>query len=152
MRISVFIMMALVMACEPMDEFYRQIEELGYIPLKAPLEHAASGTMVRGSPDQLIFVSPSDSCFPVEDDGSGNDNQPVGILNGDNQVPNSKDHTVGNHDGYKIAGTGGKHLLNNLYNKFIKGDYNLNEIMVSSLHADKTKGVTPSHLSKILAY
>ena len=83
------------------------------------------------------------------DDGSGDANRAVGALDGDTKGPNSNDHPVGNHDGYTIAGDDEKHLLDDLYNKSIKGDYNLDDIMVSSLHADKTKGVTPSHLSKI---
>ena len=56
------------------------------------------------------------------DDGSGDVDRAVGALDGDTQVPNSNDHPVGNHDGYTTAGNDEKHLLDDLYNKSIKGD------------------------------
>jgi len=46
--------------------YFQEIERLGVIPFKNPVSHLATGTVLRGSPDNVIAIAPPQRCFPNE--------------------------------------------------------------------------------------
>jgi hypothetical protein len=55
---------ALLVSCNPIKEMKDSIVETGHIRFPNPMEDAKTGTLVGGSPDELLMVAPHDACFP----------------------------------------------------------------------------------------
>lgn len=55
---------------DALQEYYKQISGFGYIPYVTPMAYSGTGTLVGGSPKSLALVTPPDTCFPKQIDGS----------------------------------------------------------------------------------
>lgn len=59
----------LISACNPMKQLYKEINKMGYIEYKTPLEHSGIGTIIGGSPKSFALMAPPQECFPDHVDG-----------------------------------------------------------------------------------
>jgi len=52
-------------ACKnPHTLYLQEIEKLGVIPFRNPVSHLATGTALRGKPENVIAIAPPQRCFP----------------------------------------------------------------------------------------
>jgi hypothetical protein len=61
--------MLLLTSCNPMKQLYKEINKMGYIEYRTPLEHSGTGTIIGGSPKSFSLMAPPQECFPDEIDG-----------------------------------------------------------------------------------
>lgn len=65
----IFISLWFVSCGKPLDFFYTQVENYGYIPYVTPLKYAKTGTLIGGNPQKMSLVADPETCFPSEIDG-----------------------------------------------------------------------------------
>lgn len=55
----------------PLEGFYKYIQNDGFLPYRLPLQKAGPGTLIAGTPDNSLVMPPSGSskCFPKVEDG-----------------------------------------------------------------------------------
>lgn len=58
----------LLVSCNPADFYNQNIEKLGYIAYRTPLDSVGSGTIVKGQPGNLIVFADPERCLPSADE------------------------------------------------------------------------------------
>lgn len=48
----------------PMQAFYDELKKYGYVPYTTPLQVAGTGTLIGGSPNQMMIIANPSTCFP----------------------------------------------------------------------------------------
>lgn len=56
--------------CNPLDAFYNEVRNTGYIPYQNVMAHSATGALVGGVPSRLQLVAPPETCFPTTTNGA----------------------------------------------------------------------------------
>lgn len=60
----------LVIGCKgALKEYYKQMEDFGFIAYTTPLQYSGTGTLVGGTPERLVVASVPETCFPDEYEG-----------------------------------------------------------------------------------
>ena len=62
----------MVVSCShPLDYFYKEIHNYGYIHYTTPLAFSGTGTLIGGRPESMEIVAHPETCFPKEVNGWG---------------------------------------------------------------------------------
>lgn len=60
-----FFSVCLLTSCgNPMEQFYKELKNYGYIPYKTPMKSSGTGTLIGGSPEALQIIANPYTCFP----------------------------------------------------------------------------------------
>lgn len=56
--------LALLVSCNPQNQYNKIIQDLGYIAYRTPLDSVGAGTIVKGNPNNLIVYTRPERCLP----------------------------------------------------------------------------------------